>query len=107
MAGRAIDRLPIQNICLVSDGSWYGETFASWGGFYQAGPTKEDGSVLKGAYNNGAGEDAMVLTRRGVDWTEFHNDRTLVAFVDGTVTRIHGPCTPPATRINGHKNPMD
>jgi hypothetical protein len=97
----------IQQICLVSDGSWYGETFASWGGFWQLGPTKEDATVLEGTYNSGAGEDAMVLTTKAVDWTEFHNDRTFVAFVDSTVARIPGKCSPPATKATTKKNPMD
>jgi hypothetical protein len=97
----------IQQICLVSDGSWYGETFPSWGGFWKPGPTVEDGTVLEGTYNSGAGEDAMVLTARTVDWTEFHNDRTFINFVDGTVARIRGKCTAPAASVTHRKNPMD
>jgi len=97
----------IQQICLVSDGSWYGETFPSWGGFWMAGPTKDDGTVLEGTYNSGAGEDSMVLTSKSVDWTEFHNDRTFVAFIDSTVARIPGKCSAPATRATTKKNPMD
>lgn len=97
----------IQSICLVSDGSWYGETFSGWGGFYQAGPTRDDATVLEGTYNSGAGEDSMILTKKSVDWTEFHSDRTFIAFIDGTVTKIKGKCSPPAAQANSHKNPMD
>lgn len=97
----------IQNICLVSDGTWYGENFPSWGGGWEAGPTKDDATVLWGTYNSGAGEDTMVFTRSAVDWTEFHNDRTFVNFIDGAVTRIHGKCTPPAASATTRKNPMD
>ena len=97
----------IQQICIVADGSWYGETFPSWGGFWQVGPTSEDATVLEGTYNSGAGEDAMVLTPKAVDWTEFHNDRTFVAFVDSTVSRIPGKCSAPAARATTRKNPAD
>jgi hypothetical protein len=97
----------IQSICLVSDGSWYGETFSSWGGFWKAGPTRDDATVLEGTYNSGAGEDTMVLTAKSVDWTEFHNDRTFVAFVDSTVSRIRGACTAPAAMATNRKNPID
>src|SRR5665213_2531004 len=98
----------IQNICLVSNGTWYGETFANWGGHWQAGPTTEDSTLIYGNFSSGAGNDAMVVSLGAVkhaDWTEWV-DNTTGSFLDITVTRLAGKCAPPATRINGHNNPM-
>ena len=96
----------IQQICLVSGGTWYGETYPSWGGTWGAGPTKEDATVLSGNYNSGAGNDAMIVTGSGVDWTEW-NDGSAFQFIDSTITRIPGKCSAPDARATTHKSPMD
>ncbi len=96
----------IQQICLVSGGTWYGETYPSWGGTWGAGPTKEDATVLSGNYNSGAGNDSMIVTGSGVDWTEW-NDGSAFLFIDSTITRIPGKCTAPDARATTRKNPMD
>lgn len=96
----------IQQICLVSGGTWYGETYPSWGGTWGAGPTKEDATVLSGNYNSYAGNDAMIVTGSGVDWTEW-NDGSAFQFIDSTITRIPGKCSAPDARATTHKSPMD
>ena len=98
----------IQQICLVSDGTWYGETFHAWGGHWLAGPTRDDGTLIFGNYNSGAGNDSMVVEgTRSVDWTEWSDDGTFGTFIDGTFAKIRGPCTPPAAGINRTRNPQD
>lgn len=96
-----------QQICLVSDGTWYGETYSGWGGMWGAGPTKEDATLLHGNYASGAGNDAMVIRGKTVDWTEWQDDESYQSFLDTTFTKIKGPCSPPAARANVHHNPTD
>ena len=97
----------IQQICLVKGGTWYGESFPSWGGTWGAGPTKDDATIMHGNYSSGAGNDSMVLAGGGVDWTEWSDDESFQNFIDSTVTRIPGNCTAPAARATIKKNPMD
>lgn len=102
----------IQPICLVADGTWYGEVFPGWHGTWGTGPTKDDAFVLHGNYAAGGGafgtgNDAMVIQGQTVDWTEWRDDESFQNFIDSSFTRIKGKCTPPAARANPHPNPMD
>jgi hypothetical protein len=97
----------LQQICLVSGGTWYGETYPSWSGTWGAGPTKEDATIMHGNYNSGAGNDSMVVTGGSVDWTEWSDDESFQNFIDSTVSRIPGKCTAPDARATTKKNPMD
>ena len=96
----------LQQICLVSGGTWYGETYPSWSGTWGAGPTREDATLLSGNYNGGAGNDSMIVTGSNVDWTEW-NDASAFIFIDSTITRIAGKCTAPDARATTKKHPMD
>jgi hypothetical protein len=97
----------VQRICLVRGGAWYGESFAGWSGTWGAGPNTEDGTVIHGNYNGGAGNDAMVLTGGLVDWTEWKDDESFQKFIDTTMVRLRGKCVAPATKANSRENPMD
>ena len=97
----------IQTICLVSDGTWYGETFGPWSGKWFAGPTKEDSYYLQGNYASGVGNDSITVQGKTIDWSEWRDDGSFNNFVDGALTRVKGKCTPPAARANLHKNPID
>ena len=96
----------LQQICLVSGGTWYGETYPSWSGTWGAGPTKEDATLLSGTYNNGAGNDSMIVTGSNVDWTEW-NDGGAFNFIDSTISWIPGKCTAPDARVTTKTRPMD
>ena len=96
----------LQQICLVSGGTWYGETYPSWSGTWGAGPTREDATLLSGNYNGGAGNDSMIVTGSNVDWTEW-NDASAFIFIDSTITRIAGKGTAPDARATTKKHPMD
>ena len=96
----------LQQICLVSGGTWYGETYPSWSGTWGAGPTREDATLLSGNYNGGAGNDSMIVTGSNVDWTEW-NDASAFIFIVSTITRIAGKCTAPDARATTKKHPMD
>lgn len=98
----------IQPICLLSNGTWYGERFANWGGRWSAGPASEDATLIYGTYQGGFGNDTMIVGSNGaLDWTEFLDNGKLVKFVDSKVTEIQGACGRPAARINGQPNPTD
>ncbi len=98
----------IQPICLVRDGTWYGERFAGWGGRWSAGPVSEDATLIYGTYNRGFGNDTMVVGSQGaLDWTEFLDNGRLVKFIDSKVTRIRGACSRPAVSVSPQANPTD
>ena len=97
----------IQQICLVSDGTWYGETFSGWGGRWFAGPTRDDGTLIFGNYSGGLGNDSMVVGGHNLDWTEWQDDQSFQTFLDTTITKIKGACSPPAAKVNIRKHPMD
>ncbi len=99
----------IQQICLVSDQTWYGETFPNWGGRWGLGPHDENATILWGTYNNGAGIDSMVISStKRLFWTEFASDSSVASFIDDKFTKIKGACAAPAAQTTGkHKKPMD
>lgn len=97
----------IQTICVVAGGTWYGETFSGWSGKWFVGPVSEDGYYLQGNYGSGVGNDSITVGRRSIDWSEWRDDGSFNNFVDGALTRVKGACTPPASRANLHKNPLD
>ena len=98
----------IQPICLVKDGTWYGERFAGWGGRWSAGPTADDATLIYGTYSRGFGNDTMVVgADNSLDWTEFLDTGRLVKFTDSKVTRILGGCSRPAAAVTARANPTD
>ena len=97
----------IQPICLLANGTWYGEAFSGWGGTWGPGPTTEDATILHGNYASGAGNDSMNIKGRSVDWTEWQDDESYQAFLDTTFTKIRGACTPPVASAGHHQHPMD
>ena len=97
----------IQNICLLADHTWYGEDFAGWTGVWRKGPTKEDKNILYGNYHNGGGNDAMVVAKGNVDWTEWRDHESFHTFLDGTFVRTGDTCTPPPAVASARQNPMD
>jgi hypothetical protein len=91
----------IQDICIVSGGTWYGEDFAAWGGVVI-------GTNVFGNYAAGAGNDSMVVKHGNVNWTEWRDDLSLTTVLKGTFVKTSTTCTPPpTTRSTTHKNPMD
>lgn len=102
----------VQQVCLVSDGTWYGETMANWGGNWFRGPTSEDGTLIFGHYDTGAGSDSIVVSKGTADWMEWDTNTGAQVFFDSikvtSITGVPGKCTPPATKVTpGHHNPMD
>jgi hypothetical protein len=99
----------IQQVCLVGDGTWYGETFANWGGNWFAGPTTEDGTLIFGHSDAGASSDSLVVSKGTADWMEWDTNTAFQEFLDNaSVKGIPGKCTPPATKApSGHHHPMD
>ncbi|MBA3812663.1 MAG: hypothetical protein H0X27_13670 [Caulobacteraceae bacterium] len=99
----------IQQICLVSDGTWYSTTFSGWSGAWGPGTTREDRFLVYGNYAAGAGNDSMVLGGQNkADWTEWRDDLSFQNFLDDVQwTFVQKRCGPPAIQSrSGHKNPI-
>jgi hypothetical protein len=97
-------------VCLVGDGTWYGENFAGWSGNWFAGPTAEDGTLIFGHYASGAGSDTIVVSGRSTaDWMDWNIQDGSQKFIDNaSIASIRGKCTPPSTKATpGRHNPMD
>ncbi len=111
-----------QQICLVAGGTWYGETFPSWGGDWRVGPVGGGGDLgdtfIWGNYASGAGNDSMVVSGTKVAWTEWRDDESFTNVLFGSFVLIKSgskpaPCTAPdapvggaAPRAPGHENPQ-
>jgi hypothetical protein len=78
----------IQEICLVAGGTWYGTTFASWGGEWTYDGTQ---TVIFGNYDSGGGNDSILVDTHPV-WTEWRDDLSYT-FVDSiTITHVKKKC---------------
>jgi hypothetical protein len=102
----------MQQVCLRDDRTWYSETFAAWGGNWFVGPSAEDGTLIFGHYDTGAGSDSIVVSKGTADWMEWDTNTGSQVFFDGikvtSIKGVPGKCTPPATKVTpGHHNPMD
>jgi hypothetical protein len=96
----------VHAICLVADGTWYGEDFHGWGGDWMVGSNGQ--TAIFGNYASGAGNDSMVVRKGVVQWSEWSDGLTSQAFLRGPFTALSGKCAPPAkSNPPGHLNPMD
>jgi hypothetical protein len=81
----------LQEICLVSDGTWYSPTYANWGGLWTV--VNGVGHIF-GNYNSGAGNDSLVIKAGGGSWMEWSDDLTYANPLDPiTFTKISKKCT--------------
>ncbi len=94
----------IQQICLVSGGTWYGTTFSGWGGAWQQVLV---GSKLYthiyGNYAGGVGNDSMVFkgASKG-NWTEWRDDLSFQTVLNPvTISFVKPVCDPPALKAQG------
>jgi hypothetical protein len=91
------DLAGLQEICLKPNRTWYGVTYAMWGGGWSSGKA---GTALYGTFTNFGldGNDSVVL---GPDdsgiWQEWTDDyATTVLIRNATLTLIGPDCPPPA-----------
>jgi hypothetical protein len=99
----------IQQICLVSGGTWYGTTFSGWGGAWQQ--VTVAGKVhthIYGNYAAGVGNDSMVFKGKNGSWTEWRDDLSFqTVFNPTTIAFVKAVCDPPALAAQGGKaNPQ-
>ncbi len=100
----------LQDICLVSDGTWYSPTFANWGGQWFTETYQGENAVVFGNYNSGAGNDSMVINGTKLLWMEWSDDLTYSnPLGDLTFTKEKKNCDPPqpAGTRNKNKNPIE
>ena len=99
----------IIDVCLKSDGTWYYTTFAGNIGGWEVTGLPDAQIIMWGSYNSGAGEDSMTVSKKGmVNWMEFHNDATLVAYFDQQpFTFVKKTCDGPPAGRSPKKNPAD
>jgi hypothetical protein len=99
----------IQEICLVSGGTWYSPTYANWGGDWIVQViTGEEKGTLVGNYNSGAGNDSFVVKGSVMAWNEWSDDLSYVnmAGVGYVWSYLGSSCGEPAKGPNKHANPM-
>jgi hypothetical protein len=91
------DLAGLQQICLKPNRTWYGVTYAMWGGGWSSGKA---GTALYGTFTNFGldGNDSVVL---GPDdsgiWQEWTDDfATTVLIRNATLTLLGTECPPPA-----------
>ena len=98
----------IQNICIKSDNTWYGETYSGWGGAWSMVGTT---AALRGNYAGGTGNDGMtfkgsVSTGFNGVWQEWHDDLSFNTAFAATLTYNGATCAaPPASVQGGKANP--
>ena len=99
----------IQQICLVSGGTWYGTTFSGWGGAWQQVTvgTKLHTHIY-GNYAAGAGNDSIAVKGAVGSWTEWRDDLSFQTVINPVkLTKVKTACDPPALAAQGGKsNPL-
>jgi hypothetical protein len=87
----------LQEICLKPNRTWYGVTYALWGGGWSSGKA---GTALYGTFTNFGldGNDSVVLgpddTGIWQEWTDDFNTAVLIR--NASLTLIGSDCPPPA-----------
>jgi hypothetical protein len=100
------DLAGIQQICLVSGGTWYGTTFSGWGGGWQQLTigTKVHTHIY-GNYSAGAGNDSIALKGSKGSWTEWRDDLSFQIVLNPVkLTFVKAACDPPVAGA-GSGNP--
>jgi hypothetical protein len=78
----------VQQICIVAGGTWYGTTFAAWGGQWSYDGTQ---TVIYGNYSSGAGNDVILVDNSPV-WTEWLDDLSYQNVQNVVVTHVKKKC---------------
>lgn len=94
-----------QEICLVSDGSWYSPTFGGWGGIWYNISGSFAKSGLLGNYSSGVGNDNMNMKGSKLIWTEWQDDLSYTNVIIGSWTRSGDSCGARHVGRNRTKNP--
>lgn len=98
----------IQQICLVSDGSWYGTTF-HFNGHWISNPGNNDKAAIYGNYQSsgpyyGYYNDTITVRGGTADWYDYADDNSYAAFLPGVLfSFVKKACDPPAARTNDGK----
>ncbi|MEO8927566.1 MAG: hypothetical protein ABI306_10440 [Caulobacteraceae bacterium] len=94
----------LQQICIKSDGTWYGESAGPWSGHWKAGSTAEE-ILIFGGSSAGYYNDSMVVRHGSLQWTEWADDLSYGTFNAGPFVRTGAICGPPATSIVPGQSP--
>jgi hypothetical protein len=94
----------LQQICLVSGGTWYSTTFPAWGGrWQQVAVGSKLHTHIYGNYAGGVGNDSMVFkgASKG-SWTEWRDDLSFQTVLNPVqIDFVKATCDPPALRAQG------
>ncbi len=102
------DLAGVQQICLKPNRTWYGVTYALWGGGWSSGKA---GTALYGTFTNFGfdGNDSIVLgpddTGIWQEWTDDFDPDNTVLIRDASLTLLGADCPPPAAEGVG-RGPM-
>lgn len=85
----------IQEICLLSNGTWFSPTFSGWGGTWEnntaTGALAK--TLIRGNYASGAGNDSIIVKRSVAGWNEWRDSETYAADYDPVTWSKIGTCT--------------
>ena len=97
----------LAQICLQSNGSWYGTSFSPWGGHWKVGPKNVH---IYGNYSSGAGNDSIVSNKKltRANWTEWNDGLSFELVTEQfAITFVKAACDPPTNAVEGQKaNPL-
>lgn len=99
----------LQQICLVSGGTWYGVTFSGWGGAWtQVTVGTKVTTHIYGNYAAGVGNDSIVAKGKSASWTEWRDDLSFQNVLNPTsFTLVKKTCDAAPLKAQGGKaNPM-
>jgi len=90
-----------QQICVVSDGTWYGSTF-NWSGRWsmEGGVWQLNGNYAVGDQYYGYGNSSMQLAGGAVKWYDWYDDASYQHYEVAPFAHVKTKCDPPYTGAN-------
>ncbi len=94
-------RVGIQDICFLSNGTWFGTTFPAWSGhWFQKGNSAAgngDHVSMTGNYASNVGNDGFQIDFQDVNamsgtWSEWRDNFVFLAWVRVSFARLKGTC---------------
>ena len=91
-----------QGICIVGDGTWYGTTYADWGGdwFKKGNDLHMNGNFWDGAGNDIFEFDKVAGWHMDGYWQEWTDDFTTEFWFTAKWQKKSNTCAPPAAQVS-------
>ena len=95
-----------QELCLLSNGTWFSPTFSGWGGTWLNNTTTGAlaHELIRGNYASGAGNDSIIVKRGHAGWNEWRDSETYTADLDPVTWASVGTCSAATRHHSPHAN---